>query len=49
MQENVTITNRDLRKFIFEKKTVILDTYIKEYLRRVIFIAEPVLSLVLLP
>ena len=30
VQVNITITNRDLLKVVFKKKTVILDSYIKE-------------------
>ena len=30
MQGNVNVTNRDFRKVIFKRKTVILDSYIKE-------------------
>ena len=30
VQGNVIVTNRDFRKIVFKKKTVILDSYIKE-------------------
>ena len=45
---NIIITNRDFSKVVFKKKAAILTRKLKRTLVRVIIIAEPVLSLVVL-